>query len=170
MTPQQFVGLGVRLFAIWITFENFGFLFSVFSTLKAMNLSDKALYAYLMGGWWFVLAILLWFFPMWIAHKLIPRTRFENRLDLHTLEVARVGCSLLGLWLLIIQIRAFLWYFFTGVLNMGNESLVRSLSQNEKIGFAVAIVQTLLAICLMLFSASFARFLMRVPQSAGSEA
>jgi hypothetical protein len=169
MTPQQFVGLGVRLFAIWIASENVGFLFSISSSLKAMNQSDKALYAYMMGGWWLLLAILLWFFPMWIAHKLIPRTRFENMLDLHTLEVARVGCGLLGLWLLIVQLRAFLWYFFVGVLSMGNDSFVRSLSQNEKVGLAVAIVQAAFAIALMLFSASFARLLLRAPRAAGSE-
>jgi hypothetical protein len=169
MTPQQFVGLGVRLFAIWIASENVGFLLSISSTLQAGNQSDKALYAYMMGGWWLLVAILLWFFPMWIAHKLLPRTRFENRLDLHTLEVARVGCSLLGLWLLIVQMRAFLWYLFAGVLSMGNESFVRSLSQNERVGLAVAIVQVAFAIVLMVFSASFARLLMRTPRPAGSE-
>jgi hypothetical protein len=37
---------------------------------------------------------------MSVAHRLVPKTRFENVLSFAPLELARVGTALLGLWLL----------------------------------------------------------------------
>ncbi|MBV8210662.1 MAG: hypothetical protein JO133_11445 [Burkholderiaceae bacterium] len=81
MTPQQMVGIGVRLVAIWIAIGNVGQLISWSLALTQMDKADKIWGAYLVSGWWLAIAVLLWFFPMWTAHKLVPRTRFENKLN-----------------------------------------------------------------------------------------
>jgi hypothetical protein len=168
MTPQQVVGLGVRLLALWLASENIGFLFSMPSFLRGTEHGDKAIYAYIIGGWWLVLAVVLWFFPMWIAHKLIPRTRFDNKLDIHAFDAARVGCSLLGLWFLLIQMRTVIWLFIVGALNSGTSSLVRSLNPDDRLRFGIALAQTFLALVLIFFSHRFASLVLRESAPASS--
>ena len=83
-------------------------------------MTDKVLNTSLLTGWWLAVAALLWLFPMWIAHRLIPRTRFENKLmNIQPREVARVGCCLIGLWLLSNYLGTLIWFLFKGALTPG---------------------------------------------------
>jgi|SRR5467141_2994122 len=168
MTPQQVVGFGVRLFAVWLASGNIGFLFSIPSFFQTAEHGDKAVYAYMIGGLWFVLAALLWFFPMWIGHKLIPRTRFDNKLDVHAFDAARVGCSLLGLWFLLIQLKTVIWILIVGALNSGNSSLIRTLRPDDRLGFGIAAAQCVLGLVLILFSHRFASLALREPTAAST--
>jgi hypothetical protein len=98
MTPQQIVGLAVRLFSIWLVFLTLQFVGSG----KALNaeLGSEAGYAYYFAALMMIcLAVALWFFPMWIAHKLVPRIQFENVLRVPAHEAVMVACVIIGLWL-----------------------------------------------------------------------
>lgn len=98
MTPQQIIGLAVRLFSVWLVFLTLQFVGSG----KALNaeLGSDAGYAYFIAATVMAaLAAALWFFPMWIAHKLLPRTQFENVLRVPAHEAVTVACIIIGLWL-----------------------------------------------------------------------
>lgn len=102
MTPQQIVGLAVRLFSVWLVFLTLQFVGSG----KALNaeLGSEAGYAYFIAATVMAcLAAALWFFPMWIAHKLVPRTQFENVLRVPAHEAVSVACIIIGLWLFASQ-------------------------------------------------------------------
>lgn len=101
MTPQQLVGLAVRLFAIWLaitSFQAIGVGQAISSETGAQN---TAWVAYLFAGLYFLAALLLWFFPMGIAHKLVPRTQFEDHLGLPAEQAVVVACVVLGLLVIV---------------------------------------------------------------------
>lgn len=109
MTPQQFVGFGTRLFAIWLFITAVQTL--VLGREVAAQGAEGALLACMIGGLYFVGAVLSWTFPMAIAHKLVPRTRFEDRLSLPGTQAAVVACVVVGL--LVIAFKALgplAWY------------------------------------------------------------
>ncbi|GGY24545.1 hypothetical protein [Paludibacterium paludis] len=109
MTPQQLVGLGVRLFAIWlalISFQSLGII-----TLLGKQLTAPADLRFLgLGAMLLVLvpAILLWMFPMAVAHKLVPRTHDSNMLRIPARELTAASIAILGLWAVIHTLPALL--------------------------------------------------------------
>jgi len=156
MTPQQIVGLGVRLLAVWIVLRGLDVFLMNASAFRAMNLTDKVINTALLTVWWLGVAGLMWLFPMWIAHRLIPRTKFENKLDLNALDAARVGCCLIGLWIFANQLNTFVWLIFHGALSPGDSSVIRQLADQEKIQFLAVAIQLLFSIALIFGSARFA--------------
>ena len=101
MTPQQIVGLASRLMAVWIA------ILSLQSFLVAEALyqrSEAGLASYTVAGVYLVFAALLWLFPMFIAHRLVPRTRFDDVLRLPVQQTVVVACIVLGL--VVITMRA----------------------------------------------------------------
>ena len=48
-------------------------------------------------------AAALWFFPMSIAHKLVPRTRFEDKLHLPVQQVVVVSCVVVGILVIVLR-------------------------------------------------------------------
>ncbi len=59
----------------------------------------------------FLLALALWFFPMVVAHKLVPRTKFEDVLRIPASQAATVACVIFGLWLFTVQVVPALAYY-----------------------------------------------------------
>ena len=161
MTPQQIVGLGIRLLALWIAFNALPYLafkpFPIFSP----DVSDQKWTAYLIGITYLVAAILLWLFPMWIAHKLLPRTQFQNKLQINNLEAAKVGCGLIGLWVLSQILPTMVWYLFRAFLIASNESFFSSLNADAKLDLATSIAETIFSLFLIVRSDVFACLLIR---------
>lgn len=102
MTPQQIVGLAARLFAIWL----------VIIALPAVTFSQilhsegnqaSAPVPYFIASLYLGTALVLWFFPMFVAHTLVPRTRFEETLRLPSQQVVVVACVVLGLFVVVIR-------------------------------------------------------------------
>ncbi len=157
MTPQQIVGLGIRLFAIWLALD------VVRWVLRGIGAPEEyvqaafghgALVSALIHA---VAAILLWNFPMWVAHKLIPRTAHDNALNVSLFDVARVGCALIGLWILAATLQNILWFLITALVASGSGSFFAGLSAENRITFATDIGQAALGLLLMFQSAWFAR-------------
>ena len=92
MTPQQVVGLGVRLFAVWLALAGLPYVIYIPFALARQNVDAGTIWSYSIGATFFMGAILLWIFPMVVAHRLIPKTTFDNVLTASTSEVAKVGC------------------------------------------------------------------------------
>jgi len=169
MTPQQIVGLGVRLLAVWIAIRSVGIFIQNAAAFRALDMADKAFNIGVLTAWWLAVALLLWLFPMWIAHKLIPRTRFENKLNVQPMEVARVGCCLLGLWLLANHLGTMIWFLFKGALTPGTSSVIRTFTPDERLQFLALSIQVAFALFLTFGSASFATIALRQPRTTGAE-
>lgn len=95
MTPQQWIGLSVRLFTVWF------FLSGLSTVLYLVGQSDPEyrFVIYPIIAVYLIAVGLLWFFPMTIAHKLLPRTRFNDVLSTPLKDTVVVACIILGLWI-----------------------------------------------------------------------
>jgi hypothetical protein len=171
MTPQQVVGLGVRLFAIWLALIGLPYVVYIPSALARQNIDFGTTLSYLIGAGFFIVAVLLWIFPMVVAHRLIPRTTFDNVLTVSTFEAAKVGCCLLGLWLLIKSGPALVSFLFRGFLVAGDGALFSSLNVDQKLDLAILVVETAIAILLVTRASTVATLLMRhnLPKAGGDE-
>ena len=100
MTPQQVVGLFVRLLAVWLAVSGVQVI-GIGVALDAQKTQEHTLVPYVISAVLFVVALGLWLFPMVVAHKLVPRTHFDNVLHIPAQEVAVVACVVLGLWVFV---------------------------------------------------------------------
>jgi len=163
MTPQQIVALGIRILAIFLAAYGLEYVFSVPASMNAANKTDLLHIAYSIGVPILIVAALLWFFPMAIAHRILPRTRFENHLKLQPLEAARVGCALIGLWLFTKVALSVPWSLLVAIATEG-QSIFRSL---DSIDFVFDAAETALALILILKSDVFAKIALRDNDSRG---
>lgn len=102
MTPQQAVGLACRLFAVWLALGSFQGWMMV-RAAQTQGVAQAEWVQYSVPGIYWLAAVVLWFFPMSIAHRLVPRTRFEDRMTLPAHKVLVVACVVLGLTLLALR-------------------------------------------------------------------
>lgn len=163
MNPQQIVALGLRFFAIFVAILSLRFLFSYPASVAGTNLEKDIYISHVIGGVCILSAFALWFFPMTFANKIVPRTKFENHIKVGALDAARVGCSLIGLWLLATSLPNILWFVFSTSMNIGvgDQSYMRSLTTQNKINFAFYLSELILGILLIFKSHIFAKFVMR---------
>jgi len=163
MTPQQIVGLGIRLIAIFLVLISISYWGDVASAL--ISNGQSSLSAYLVGTAFVLMAVPLWFFPMAIAHWIIPRTQFENLLNVQGLDFSRTGCSLIGLFTLAIYLREFVWQAFLLVaamrLNDHSTSFWNVIETADKANMLSLIIVLAFAITLIVRPADFARFVFR---------
>lgn len=100
MTPQQFVGLAVRLFSIWLillTLQTFG----IAHALSGQMESKTGLALYAIPVLVLLVAVFLWNFPMAVAHKLVPRTHDANTLKIPVRETVAAASAIIGVWVII---------------------------------------------------------------------
>jgi hypothetical protein len=159
MTPQQFVGLAIRLFAIWLVLSSIRYLSYAPMEIAQMGqiAEHTARQAYFIGGAYLLAAAVLWFFPMAIAHRLIPRTSFPERMSIPAFSAARVGCALIGLWLFAESVTGLTWYFFSALLFTAQESFWDSMFPDMRIDAAVLVMKLVLSALLIVGSSYFAR-------------
>jgi hypothetical protein len=102
---------------------------------------DSSFVAYIMAGAFVVAGVLLWMFPMWVAHKLIPRTRFEEKLSLPAREALAVACVILGLWVIVGRaIPSLSWYLALAIYWVGNGQPLSTLEPSRHIEAVTGIV------------------------------
>ncbi|MET3179885.1 hypothetical protein EJP69_26495 [Variovorax gossypii] len=150
MTPQQIVGLASRLFAIWMGVSAIQAV-SIALALKAgTNNPDAVWVPYIIGGLYLLVGLLCWFFPMAIAHRLIPRTRFDDALQLPARQAMVVACVALGL--LVIAFKAVgpvLGYLSICVLWIANGQTLWTLDAIRHIDGWIGIGQLALGVLLV---------------------
>jgi hypothetical protein len=161
MTPQQVVALGIRILSIWLAIYGLEYVFSVSASMKGTNLEEGLSIAYSIGGAFLGLAAMLWFFPMAVAHRIVPRTRFENHLKLQPLEAARVGCALIGLWLFAHTVPSFAWFILRLATSVGDQSFFQSLQPSDRVDVIFYIFELGLSFAFVLKSAAFAKIALR---------
>jgi hypothetical protein len=102
MTPQQIVGLAARLFSIWLAIGAFQAV-AIAQALKSSGGQGPTWVPYFFAMLYLAGALLLWLFPMVIGNKLVPRTRFEDKLHLPAEQVVVVACVVLGLMVIFLR-------------------------------------------------------------------
>ncbi len=159
MTPQQILAIGFRLTSIVLGFAGIQYIAALPSAQGVFNSSTNT--PYLAAVIYFLPAILLWLFPMWVAHKVLPRTAHENRIDIHSIEFTRVGCCLIGLWIfsqgILNSTWHILWFFVFG----GKASFVSSLAPDAQLDLLMSLATSACGGVLMLSNNKFAKLLTR---------
>jgi hypothetical protein len=161
MTPQQLLAIGVRLFAVWLALTSISYFSAIPLALANTSLGTDAptQLAYVLGAGYVLCALGLWFFPMLVAHKLLPRTTHTNHLNPQGHDLARTGCALLGLWMLSRALPTVVWLFFKAFLFVSAGSTYATLPADSKLELAVAGFEVLLGLLFLLKAKSFATML-----------
>lgn len=161
MTPQQIIGLAIRCLSLFIGWYAVRYFFSVpmEAQLNGWANQTASLYAYGVVG--LLIAVFLWFFPLSIANKIVPRTQFENHVDVRAIELARVGVSLIGIWIFGSALPDLLWVLVRGALVNTNGSIFLWLSADEQTSLWVDTFQLVFATVLVLKANALALLMTR---------
>ena len=170
MTAQQWVGLGVRLFAIALFYLTFQSVVSIPMALAGSGVEQRVWFVYVIGALYFFVAIALWLFPMTVAHRIVPKTRDTPSLRTSAFDAARVGVALLGLWLLIQSVPSLVLFLINTYLFAGSGSIFGAMSAAGKMQIVVHAVNVLVALVLLLRAEAAARFIMRPSKEAETAA
>lgn len=169
MTPQQIVGLSVRLFSIWLVI--FAFQFNGYlSTLSKQPGAEPIALQYWLVGFVVVIAILLWNFPMTVAHKLIPKTHYQNTLHIPAQEVVHVACIIFALWLFLVKLLPALAYYLPLLVYISREK--HSIQNYDEFNFmrmAPIVIQFIVAMILTFNARSISKFLLSLDNKPSQE-
>lgn len=169
MTPHQIVGLSVRLFSIWLLI----FSLQINGYVSALNNQpgvEQMVIQYWLVGFVVLLAILLWFFPMAVAHKLIPKTQYQNTLSVPSQEMVHVACVIFSLWLFLVKLLPAVAYYIPLVIYISHEKH-SSLEYKEFhfLKIAPLVIQFSMAAILAFRSRAISRFLLSLDGSTSKE-
>jgi hypothetical protein len=95
MTPQQLIGVVIKLYSIWMIVlmtQALGL------QMAASDMAGESLlsgYAAMLG--FLLLAIFLWKFPMAVAHIFLARSSDDKKLEEMPRELAAAGCVIIGI-------------------------------------------------------------------------
>ncbi len=141
MTPQQAVGLAGRLFAIWLALGSFQSWMMV-RAAQAEGLPDAHWLQYSVPAVYWVAAVFLWFFPLSIAHRLVPRTRFEDRMALPARQLVVVACVVFGLAVVLLRaLPAVADYVAAAAFWLGTGQPLASMDADRKAGLLQGAIQ-----------------------------
>jgi hypothetical protein len=169
MTSAQIVGLGVRLFAIWLVVSVLRHVPGIWrfnASAAAAGNGSTNLVIIVVTVLILAVAAGLWFFPLTVANKLVPRSSKTEQLHVPIDQAQSVGFSLLGLWVLTSSVPdSFYWVFMTYQASRPNSMLeLRASEYSYMISTAVEVI---LGIWL-LFGAKGLRGLLRWARTAGT--
>jgi hypothetical protein len=158
MTPQQIVGLAARLLAIWLAFSALQMIGNGMAVNNQQGLEPTAAF-FVWAGIMFLLAALLWFFPMVVAHKFIPRTKFQDVVHVPASQVVMIACVILGLWLFTVRVLPGFAYYLSLAITMisNNQGLVAS-GQFTIVGLGTVAIEFTVAVVLCFKAHTIARF------------
>jgi hypothetical protein len=166
MTNAQVVGIGIRLFAVWLVvyvLQNAPMLW-LFGSREIGSAWAKVAVA--VSVLMIFIAALLWCFPLKVASKLIPESSLSEKKPLPVAEFERTGFCLLGLWVLSQAIPLSGHYGYLLFHSLKHSGMVE-LGLNIPAGLVHALLQLAIGIWL-LFGAKGLLGLLRWARHAGS--
>jgi len=161
MTPQQFVGIAVRMFSVCLAITSIPYLSAIPQKLFSADHEVGATTSISIGAAYLVAASMIWFFPMVFANRLVPRTQFENGFKTRPNEVATVGIAILGLWKLIDATPDLISYLFMAHLNAPSGSIFSSLDTRGKADIAFICLEIGIALIFLLKAHTIARLVVK---------
>jgi hypothetical protein len=163
VTPQQIVGLAARLFSIWLAITAFQSL-GIAEALKASEARGPVWVPYLFVLLYLGAALVLWFFPMAIAHKLVPRTKFEDKLRVPATQAVVVACVVLGLMVIVVRaLPPISAYVSLAVFWIGSGLTLSSMEASRHIDALVGVVQFVAGVLLVTKAHAVAGRIMDTP-------
>ena len=149
MTPHQVLAVSVRLFAIWLLLYAISTVAG--SYLEAHRHSEtNALVPLFLGvGAIVCICALLWFFPLFIARKILPSSTVNEAGPPAFESWFSVGCSMIGVWVLAKAIPALVSYVLVNYL--GKKFWPDSFVTNPEWGLLVSFNVFQLAVGIWLF-------------------
>jgi len=165
---EQIVALAIRVFAVFLLVYGLRSL-STFVPIGYIN--DMASEAWI---WIAVFAIvlfgivwLLWFFPLSIARKLLPRTTQKStEVAVSAQEIETIAFTVLGLWVLSTGVPDII-YWITYWLTIANASVDPDISL-DRLGYTLATVMEIIIGVWLMFGAKGLRGLLHRMRYAGS--
>lgn len=159
MTPQQLVGIAIRMFSITLAFFSLPYLSGLPTALRSHGMDDSASVSLVIGFIYLTVALLSWFFPMLISHKLVPKTNFENRFNTRPDEVATVGIALLGVWKVVDAAPDLVSYLFQTSLKAGSRSIFDALGAEGKADVSFILIELFIALIFLFRAHPIGKFI-----------
>jgi hypothetical protein len=159
MTPQQLLGTVIRFCSVTLALLSIPYLSGIPSDLRSYGMDGSVSTSFIIGVVYLVVALLAWFFPMLISHKLVPKTAFENRFNTRPDEVATVGVALLGLWKVVDAAPDLVSYLFLTSLRAGSNSIFHTLGVDGKADVCFILVELIIASVFLFKAHSIAKFI-----------
>lgn len=157
MTPQQYVGFFVRLFAIWLFFvaaQSIG-------VGVALDSHGHSIAPYVIAELRGIAAVTLWCFPMFVAHKLMPHANVETRAHISSVEVATVACIVLGLWICVARVFPSLTRYVSVVVVLLHEDVPLSGMDTKTVALMIeSLIEFVAALALVFKARTIATFLL----------
>jgi hypothetical protein len=110
VTNAQIVALGVRLFSIWLVLYLFGHAPGLWTFIEHGKSGSGAGFVVTVSAVLLLAAVGLWFFPLAVARKLLPKATLDQPTPLPVEQVQRAGFCLLGLWVLTEAVPDLIYY------------------------------------------------------------
>jgi hypothetical protein len=163
MTPQQYVGLFVRLFAIWLFFVAA----QTIGVGVALDSHGHSIAPYVIASLEGLAAVTLWCFPMFVADKLVMGTNCETREPISAIDVATVACIVLGLWLCVARVFPSLTRYVSVVLVLVHENVPLREDTKSVALMVESLLEFIAALVLVFKARAIASFLLATRSSTG---
>jgi hypothetical protein len=106
MSPHQVVAVAARLFAVWLVIHVPGQVYEFFSEQAKLHDSTLPFFALCVMVIEVIAILTLWLFPHTIARRLLGAPSAEPAPPASADTWLRIGCALIGLWLLATAVPA----------------------------------------------------------------
>ena len=169
MTSAQIIGLGVRLFAIWLAVSILRHVPGMWQfNVAAVGAGDSSTNVVIIVVAVVILALAvgLWFFPLTVANRLIPRSSRTDHIQVPIEQAESFGFTLLGLWVLTNSVPDSFYWLFMGYQAARPNSILE-LRASEYSYMVATAVELMLGVWL-LFGAKGFRGLLRWARTAGT--
>jgi hypothetical protein len=161
MSPQQVVALNLRVFAIWLSLWAIRYITFIPNNLASNDMNNAVVVSYFIGVGIIIVAILIWFFPMSVANKIVSQSSYKNKFNTRPDEVALVAISVLGLWKIVDSAPALVSYLFQLYLNAGDRSIFSALDAAGKSDLIFMTIELIIAVILVTQAKKIALYILQ---------
>lgn len=126
MSPHQIIAVAVRLFAIWLALTVVFDFWSFYNDAAGQNEAYTRVVVVTAAVLLLVLVLVLWRFPLTIAHKLLSSPANEPSSPASPDLWLAMGCALIGLWFLVstfFELQQRLLFYFNGYMDATTATL-----------------------------------------------
>ncbi len=116
MNPHQTLAVTVRLVAIWLFLYATSTMTGSYVEAHKYSAPDSLLPILMGFGFVIIVCGLLWFFPLFVAKRILPASAIDNAQPNVFDSWFSVGCSLIGVWVLAKAIPALISYIIGNYL------------------------------------------------------
>lgn len=152
MKSQQILGVCLRLFAIWLVIKSIQYLTILPYNSYQENGTEQIFVSFIIGLAHLIGAFVIWLFPMSISSIITPYIENEKNNEIQLNQIAMLGISLIGLWIIADVIPALISYFYQMYLNSGDVPMFSILNEREKADILFMVLELVIGLTLFFYS------------------